>query len=485
MKHEVTIDLRRMLFFFLRWIWIAVICGAMGFVYTYTQMNSRAVDTYTASGTMYVFSGNPNQVNYQYISTADLTTAVQLIDTYNIVMKSDRVMDAVAERLSGTYPGIEPSFISSCVYMEAVGETGVVRVRCVTMNAQMSADICNAVLDVAPAEIVRVVNAGGCEIIDKASVPSSPNSFSPLRRSLLVGLACAAAVLLILLIAFFLNQKVENEGELESRYTPQVLASIRRLPGRGSDAQIYRIGEHSPMEILEGYAKLRTNLQYTMSDKGRQVLSVTSSIANEGKSTIAANLAISYAMSGKRVILIDADLRRPSQQEIFGYDPEHPGLSEILLDRCRWKDALERTRWNTLRILPAGHAAPNPGKLLSSKKFKSLLQTLTECYDLVILDTPPINIVTDSLIITDQTAGALFVTRQGYSDHREIKKALIAAEMAGMEILGIAFYGSKVRTGTFYNRRHYQHYYQQCDPRIRGRGRTGAGRDAQPGEGKA
>ena len=177
---------------------------------------------------MYVYNGNPNVINYQYTNTNDLMSAVKLLDTYLVVIRSNKVMDAVVERLSKDYPGISAGVISGSLSMGSVAETGVLEVRSRTTDPQLSADICNAVVDVAPAEIIRVVGAGSVEIIDYATVPTGPNPFSPARSAMngaTIG-ALIAAVLLVLL--FLLNRKVTDIKDLKDNYTVPVLSSVRR-----------------------------------------------------------------------------------------------------------------------------------------------------------------------------------------------------------------------------------------------------------------
>lgn len=463
---SVQIDLVKLILYVLKRIWLVIICAAIGFGVFYWLASSRQIDTYTASGTMYVYNGNPNLVNYQYTSSSDLNSAVQLLDTYMVVVKSDKVMDAVAERLSAQYPGILPEYISSTLSMGSVAETGVLRVRCVTEDPQKSADICNAVLDVAPAEIIRVVNAGGIEIIDYAKVPLFPDYRSPMRRGIIGGLFGAVASGMLLLILFLLNRRVADTKELTDNYTPPVLASLKRSKEESDSPTKYLLNSSSPMEVVENYAKLRMNLFYTLTGKNSKVVVVTSSIAGEGKSTITANLAISCAMSGKRVLLIDADLRRASQKDIFDYHGDLPGLSDVLVGEHSWEEVLHQTKWENLQLLLAGHIPPNPAELLGTEQMAQLLDEFSAHFDLVLMDAPPINIVSDPLALSAHTAGCLFMVRQNYSDHREIRKALISAEMTGMDVLGFVFYGDRIHQDNYYNRKYYKNYYHQYDPRL-------------------
>ena len=173
-QRKLNIDLPKLGIFLLKWVWLIILCAAVGFGYMYRRA-SRGANTFTASGTMYVYNANPNLVNYGYTNASDLNSAVQLVDTYAQVVKSNRVLQAVAERMITDYPGIQAGMIGGSLSMASVSETGVVRVSSRTANAQLSADIVNTVLDVAPSEIKRVVGAGDIQIMDYASVPRKPD----------------------------------------------------------------------------------------------------------------------------------------------------------------------------------------------------------------------------------------------------------------------------------------------------------------------
>ncbi len=125
-NRTIRIDLVKFAIYILKRSWILALCGAVGFGLMYWR-TARNPDTYTASGTMYTYNGNPNMVNYQYISQGDLNAAMQLLDTYMVVIRSDKVMNTVTERLARDYPGIDPSFISGTLSMGSVSETGVMQ----------------------------------------------------------------------------------------------------------------------------------------------------------------------------------------------------------------------------------------------------------------------------------------------------------------------------------------------------------------------
>ena len=464
-NNVMTVDLVKLIKYVLKHIWFPIVLALIGFGWFYWYVPNKMPDTYTASGTMYVYNGNPNLVNYQYASSSDLDSAVQLIDTYMIVVRSNKVIDVIVERLASKYPDITPEFISASLSMSPIAETGVVRVSSRTIIPQLSADICNTVLDVAPAEIIRVVGAGSIEIIDYAMVPEMADAKRSLRRGLMGFLIGGAFGGMVLLVLFLRNRKISDAKDLTDNYTPAVLSSIRRSRKNNLDAGSFLLTPESDMEKLESYAKLRMNLLYMLAEQSSHAVVITSAISGEGKSTIAANLAISCAMAGKKILLVDGDMRRACQRDIFGYDIHCRGLSEALAGECSWQDAVMENINSGLDLLPAGTFPPNPAELLGSDQMAEILVQMEAAYDLVLLDMPPINIVTDPLVLSTHVAGCLFVTRQNYTDHRDIRKALIASEMTGMNVMGFVFYGEKINQDHYYRKKTYKNYYSKYDNR--------------------
>lgn len=464
-RRTVKIDLVKLIMFVLKRCWLIVLCAELGFCAMYIRTTRFMPDTYTASGTMYVNNGNPNMEQYQYTNSNDLDSAVQLIDTYLIVVKSEKVMKSVVERLSNDYPGISAGYISSTLSMASVSETGVASVRSTTNDAKLSRDIVNAVLDAAPEEIIRVVGAGNIEIIDYAVAPMLPDNRGALTKGILGAMAGAVLAGCVLLIMFLMNQRITDTNDLTDNYTPPVLASIQRIKEDSDKAGAFLLTNTTDMGIVENYAKLRMNLLYTLVGKETHIVIITSAVAGEGKSTIAANLAISCSMSDKKVLLVDGDLRRASQSSIFELSNHTKGLSEVLVGNCKWQDVILENIREKVDLLPAGHFPPNPAELLGSSEMLQLLKELEETYDIVLLDMPPINIVSDPLVLSNFVAGGIFVTRQNYSDHREIRKALIETELAGMNVMGFVFYGENIKEAGYYNRRYYNKYYSKYEYR--------------------
>lgn len=451
------IDIFAVIRYILKHIWLPILCAIIGFGGMYCRAQYMMPDTYTTYATLYVTSGNPNLVNYQYTSSGDLNTAVQLADTYSVVIRSNKVMDAVAERLDVNLPS---SYIASTISMGTVNKTGVVRVICTTQDPQLSMDICNAVVDIAPTEIIRVVGAGNVEVVDYAELPLLPNSHQAGKNGMTGALAGFVLACGVLFLLFMLDRSVKNSKEITDSYPSIPLLSTIPKQGKKDENAFYIISKDSPSQLLASYAKLRMNLSFSMVDKAKIVV-VSSAIPGENKSTVSANLAVAYAMDGKRVLLIDADLRKPRQAKQFELKDVKKGLTDMLLEGMERFDYIQRDVRPNLDVLTAGTLPPNPAELLNSREMRSLLAHFEYVYDIIFLDTPPINVVTDSLLFSDMNVGMLFVVRSNYSDHREIKKALNAAEYTNMKMLGSVMTFATRESDGYYGYRyyHYKHYY--------------------------
>lgn len=194
--------------------------------------------------------------------------------------------------------------------------------------------------------------------------------------------------------------------------------------------------EEPKSPISEAYRVLRTNIQFSAVDQEMQVLTVTSAQPKEGKTTTVANLAVAYAQEGKRVLMIDADLRQPMLHRIFIRPNEH-GLTNILAQRSKIEDECIATDVENLYLLPAGVKPPNPAELLSTKRMSSLLDQLRQQFDIVLIDTPPSLPFTDALVVASGSDGVLLVVCAGKSKRELVRKCKANLQHVKANVLGV------------------------------------------------
>ncbi len=218
------------------------------------------------------------------------------------------------------------------------------------------------------------------------------------------------------------------------------------------------LSDKSKFAIVESYKSARTNIMFSLSADDNKVFAVTSYSKGEGKSTVSANLAISFSKMEKRVLLVDSDLRRPNLHNIFKVE-NTAGLSNIIGKMVDFDDVVHRGVLPNLDILPSGTIPPNPSELLCSNRFINLFNRLSNEYDYVIFDTPPIGAVADALLLKDLVAGFVVVLRERSTTHGDIQNLLDSAKLADCKLLGFIKVGcinSKRRGKRGY---YYYQYY--------------------------
>lgn len=215
--------------------------------------------------------------------------------------------------------------------------------------------------------------------------------------------------------------------------------------------------------IAEAYRGIRTSIEFSNLDKDLKVINVTSSMQNEGKSTVMANLAVSFANLDKKVLIMEGDLRNPSVHRMFNIS-NIKGLTDILLQNKVFADCVHCTDVKNLHVLTCGAIPPNPSEMLSSKKIRDFIESLREYYDYVFIDAPPIGIVTDAGIISTYTDGCIFVVGAGDADIEMAKVSKERLEKVGANILGVVLNKFEASGASGY----YNYYYEE-ETKARGR----------------
>jgi len=201
--------------------------------------------------------------------------------------------------------------------------------------------------------------------------------------------------------------------------------------------------------IAEQFRTVRTSIQFSSVDKDLQSVVVTSPNPEEGKSTITANLAVVFAQQGKRVLLIDADLRKPTVHYTFDLE-NHIGLTNILTKQATLEKSVKTTRQENLWILTSGPIPPNPSELLGSRGMNALLEIAKNEYDLIILDSSPVLAVTDAQVLSNSTDGVVLVISSGITQKDSAKKAKELLESAKAKILGVVHNNKKEHDHLYY-----------------------------------
>lgn len=417
-------------------------------------------------------------------SRANSNPDVQRLDSL-IATSRSRLVSAVGARSTalqaqlGVMDGVMAADVSSVAQMpDAEAETQRLSRQVETL--QTLAD--DLLRERQKARIDQAVEAGQVEIVDQALVPGGPMGRNGKRRALfamLVGLligASGALVLDRLNTALFRREEIEELLHLPvlaiiPRIAPEGVARGRkklRLPrgvalavgGAPPPAQgLITVSDlHSPGS--QAYRKLRTHLIFSTGGDPLRTLMVTSPGAGEGKSTITANLAVTFAQQRLRVLLVDCDMRRSRLHAIFGVE-RLPGLTEVLARQATLEDAIRPTDVEGLHLLPAGTLVPNVSELLGSDRMKATLAELSSRYDLVLVDTPPVLAAADAEILGVQTDAALVVIRAGQTERQPAQYAVQQLRAIGARVVGGVLNDPDEKVAGYGRYTYYYDYYSK------------------------
>ena len=222
------------------------------------------------------------------------------------------------------------------------------------------------------------------------------------------------------------------------------------------------LGESTPFAIKEAFNQLRTNIMYSAHDsEGAPVYAITSAEQGVGKSTISANIAVSFSQTGQKVLLVDADMRRPTQYKFFGYDKKQHGFSETLSGIIKEPSEAISVYSEKLHVLTSGCTPPNPSALLMSSRLKVLIEQWKKEYDIIFIDLPPVGVVSDPTDIAGHVDGYVFVTKANVSNSVNVNAAIDTLKSVGAKVTGLVVNGTshKGSENKAYARGRYHYKY--------------------------
>lgn len=465
--------------------WVPVAALALAGIVFASIFAFTRTPTYTTTSQVFVsFHGAE--------STSELATGTTYVQrrvvSYSNLVRSAQVLEPVVEEL-----GLDTNAgeLGSRVQAAPVTDTVLIDITATDTDPTLAARIANTVaesLAVRVDELETPQRAGDSpvqlQLVREATLPGSasyPNIPIMILVGFLLGTALGVALAVLREIA---DTRVRSEHDLRAITDSAVIGSIT-MDDEAKDNPL--VVQTSPYHTRsEAFRRLRTNLQFLDLDGGPQALVVTSSVPNEGKTTSAINLAITLADADAKVLLIDADLRRPSVAGYLGIEGS-VGLTTLLIQRATIDDVIQPWGSAGLYVIPSGAVPPNPAELVGSKTMARLILQMSEQFDYVIIDTPPLLPVTDAALIAKMTSGVLMVAGAGQIRREQLRQSLANLSAVSARVLGIVL--NKVGRGADaygagYGYYDYQPHQDDADGEPAGKkaGRRGPGakKPAQP-----
>ena len=421
----------------LRKSWILIVAIALVGVAAAGFYSAFAPVKYTASAKVFVSTSSDSSIQ-DIVSGGSFVQA--RITTYVNLVGTSRVLAPAAAAL-----GIasSPSALADEVSASAALNTTIIQISAVVGAPKLAADLANAVaasLTTAVQDLETTdISAGSASspvkltVVQQAAVPttpSSPNTRLNIVLGLIVGLVLGIGGAVLRNV---LDTRIHNEADVEEISEFPIIGGMRFDTEASAHPLI--VSDDPRSTRAEAFRALRTNLQFIDADESARSFIITSSIGGEGKSTTSANLALALADAGKKVIVIDADLRRPRLDAYLGIEGA-VGLTDLLVGNVDFDDVVQTWGQSSLDVLPAGNVPPNPSELLGSHRMEELIAKLEKAYDYVIFDGAPLLPVTDSAILATRVTGAIVVVAAGRTHKNQLRGAIAALGTVGANVSG-------------------------------------------------
>ncbi|HEV2953498.1 MAG TPA: polysaccharide biosynthesis tyrosine autokinase [Candidatus Dormibacteraeota bacterium] len=419
--------------------------------------------TYEAQVSMYVRPASP-------LAAADPSVAAltsdQIAQTDARLLTEPPLLDQV---ISEQHLGLSQAELNRNISVTPEGSTTILDITVDNGDPAVAAAIANGLVSDFIANMRQIqassvtsaqatTPADNFVVVSPATTSPTPVSPQPKKDIVIaIGLVFALTVIAILLLEYF-DQNIKTDDDLTEGVELVPIGHIPVTPTRkGKYGELASLVDESP--AAEGYKRLRTNLLFSGLDTQLQVIVVTSTRSGEGKSRTSSNLAAVLAAAGHQTLLIDADFRRPSQRRILGV-VKSGGLSEVVLGHQTAPEAVLQplSELPNLWFLSSGSRPPNPSELLGSGRMKSLLNDFRTRFGYIVIDTPPINVVTDSAVLATHADGTLLVVEHCKTTRGALVHAKRQLEMVGARIIGVVVNKHKAQSSSYYYYSDYGKY---------------------------
>lgn len=449
------VNIKEFLGYYRKFVPIIIVLAIVFAIGVFVYEGNFKTPVYTAKTSVILVKNDSNNTTTgpttaETIDTTDITLNQKLVATYRKIIKSRLVLDQVIEknRLDYTFEELDKE-----VSVSAVQDTEILDIYVTDVNAKRAAEIANTVVDIFDQEVTKMYNINNVSFLDIAQVPTDPSNNTILRDIVLVMFFIFAGCSGIIFLIYYFDDTLRDSDTVESEIGMPIIGKVYK-----NDDKEDLIVEKKPKAYTsENIRTLRTNLQFAAVDSELKTILVTSSVPHEGKSFISANLAIAFAQSGKKVLLIDCDLRKGRQHEIFNISSKK-GLSTVLINNSiELSEYAFKSEVNNLYVMSRGVCPPNPSEMLSSKKIVSFINGLKSHFDLIILDGAPCSGLSDSLILSSVVDKVIVVSSTNNITKTIVNETRKALESAGANIAGCVFNNMKFNKSLLKNK-YYGNY---------------------------
>ena len=420
---------------------------AIGAAFIYdTQIKTPLYSTYTK-----VLLMQDNASNNSSATLNDVSANQKLATTYSEFVKSRLVLQQVIDKLNLDYSADD---LAKNVNVTNVTDTQVLKITVTDSSAENAQKIADTTTTVFSKEITDITGIDNVKPYEVAQLPTQPSNDTLKRDVAIAAIIAVFGVLAVAFVIFYFDDNVKYSEDLEKKIGLPIAGKIIKSnikTRKGHEVDELMVQKYPKSAVSESIKALRTNLQFSSVDSGFKTILLTSSVASEGKSFVSSNLAISFAQSGKKVLIVDCDLRKGRLHRVFRL-PNTLGLSNLLADDItKYGKYIQRTGISNLYMITRGAYPPNPSELLGSKKNRVLIEKLKTKFDIIIFDGAPCNGVTDSVIMSTIVDEVLIVTKDSNTAKSALESTKEMLQKVNAPIAGVVMNSVSKKDAKYYS----------------------------------
>lgn len=432
------------------WLGLLLLVGILGAgfgVKTYISYEP----VYSANAT-FTITYAPSSI---YGGSVNTNTMTQIVNTFPYILNSGILQKKIAADL-----GLEE--ITETIKTENLGNTNMITIVVEADDPQKAHGILQAVIEHYPEVAEPVIGEVEMNLLDMTDVPESASNPPAYQWQILQGIVLGVAVCFAILLCYaFTRSTIYEEEDFKKMLNIDCICAIPQIVfkkrGKEFRQEISIYNKKISQNFLEAIRVLRARIEKDAKKNNLKVFLVTSAASNEGKSTIAANIAMALAMRESKVVLVDGDLRNPSVKARLNIEKEGPGLYEYLVKEAELEDILEWNENYQMYVIPGGRPISNASELLDSPRMYKLLELLKEKVEYIILDTAPVGILTDTAVLAQTADAALFVVKQDYANRSAIIEGIEQLAESKIHIAGCILNGAQAGIAG-YGYKNYRYY---------------------------
>ena len=414
--------------------WIVIIVAIIGAAIGGIYGEATKKESYTSTVSFVVNSATENGQT----SSGEINAQINMAGTFSYILSSRVMKEAIVESCPTK---VDYGTVNKAISVNVVSSTNVIVMSVTTGDPKVSYEIASTVVRVYGDIVSETYPNAKLTLCDKPVLSTYPDvDRSSVSLAMVIGFAGLACCCIVFFILFLVKDTAKTSEELGDKLDVQILGSVQEITNKSKTEKGLLVTDRkNGFSFIETYKSIRTKIENNSAKTGNKVYLVTSACENEGKTTACVNVALSLAQNKKSVLIIDADLRKPSVCRLLSLPETECGLSDVITGRATLNNAIKYVSTFDIYVLADQRSVANPSELLSTDKMEEIIQETKKDFDYIIIDTAPASIVTDTSVIAGFVDAAIVIVREDYSPYSRIRMTMDDIDSNGAEIIGCIF----------------------------------------------